>query len=235
MDRLSGVEELLDGPLDDPRALAGNLRDLRRVNRWLGGIDLSQRAIDRLDDGERPVRTMLDVGTGAADIPLALIARARTNGHDLQVVGLDSRPEVLAAAATMDRAVTSTDGLELQVGDGRSLPYDDDAFDLAHTSLAVHHLEPAEAVAFVREMVRVARHGVVINDLTRGRFLYLGAWLLAHVATTNRYTRHDGPLSVRRAYTPDELVSLLEQAGLEVVARIRGPFGHRWAIAARIR
>ncbi len=35
MKRLTDAVELLDGALDDPVALAGNLRDLRRINRWL--------------------------------------------------------------------------------------------------------------------------------------------------------------------------------------------------------
>ena len=167
-------------PAGRARVLAGNLRDLRRVNRWLGGIDISQRAIDRLDGSDRD---------RSADDPRRRHrcrrhpARApRPGAHErsrLRVVGLDSRPEILAAAATVDPALDDDRGLELQVGDGRSLPFEDDAFDLAHTSLAVHHLEPTDAVAFIREMGRVARHGVVVNDLTRGRFLYLGAWLLA--------------------------------------------------------
>lgn len=254
MDRLSGVEELLDGPLDAPRVLAGNLRDLRRVNRWLGGVDLSWRAIERLDEavGTAPAhpvdreasagprgastgpRSLLDVGTGAADIPLALMERARDRGRPLRVVGLDSRPEVLAAAAILDPALTARDGLELHVGDGRTLPFDDRAFDIAHSSMVIHHLEPADAVALLREMARVARQGVIVNDLARSRPAFVGAWLLAHLATRNRFTRNDGPLSVRRAYTPDELAVLLERAGLVVVARIRGPFGHRWALVGRM-
>src|SRR5919109_1451109 len=48
MDRLTGVPELLDGPLDDPDVLIGNLRDLRRVNPWLGGIAPSKTAVDAL-------------------------------------------------------------------------------------------------------------------------------------------------------------------------------------------
>ena len=70
MDRLTGVEELLDGPLDDRPALVGNLRDLARVNRRLGGLDLSARAIDALAPGRSSIE-VLDVGTGGADIPLA--------------------------------------------------------------------------------------------------------------------------------------------------------------------
>ena len=46
MDRLADAVELLDGPLDDQATLAGNLRDLARVNRWLGGASLSGPAID---------------------------------------------------------------------------------------------------------------------------------------------------------------------------------------------
>src|SRR6185295_19381324 len=97
MDRLTDAVELLDGPLDDPVALADNLRDLRRVNRWLGGVALSSAAISALA-AHRSDLAVLDVGTGGADIPLALLADAGRHGRTLHVVGLDSRPEVLAAA-----------------------------------------------------------------------------------------------------------------------------------------
>ena len=65
-------------------------------------------------------------------------------------------------------------------------------------------------------MGRVARRGIVVNDLLRGRGAWLGAWLLSHLATRNRYTRNDAPLSVRRAYTASELMSLVAAAGLRV-------------------
>jgi ubiquinone/menaquinone biosynthesis C-methylase UbiE len=232
MRRSVDVEELLDGPLDDPAALRGNLRDLERANRWLGGASLSARAIDRLA-GDRGTLTVLDVGTGAADIPLALLARAARDGRRLQVTGIDNRPEILAAAVARRPQLGSTDGLELQVGDGRALPFPDRSFDIAHASLLVHHLEPSVAVALLREMGRVARRGIVINDLRRNRLAWLGAWLLSRLVTGNRYTRHDAPLSVRRAYTLAELTSLMAAAGLRVEASATGgPFGHRVVLAA---
>ena len=40
--------------------------------------------------------------------------------------------------------------------------------------MVVHHLEPADAVALLREMARVARLGVVVNDLVRGRLFWVG-------------------------------------------------------------
>jgi SAM-dependent methyltransferase len=231
MDRLTDVPELLDGPLDDPAALVGNLRDLRRINRWLGGVALTSRAIDALA-AHRGDLSVLDVGTGGADIPLALLADAPRRGRTLHVVGLDSRPEVLAAAALAAPAVIATDGLTMQIGDGRSLPYADDAFDVVHASLVLHHLDGDDGPALLLEMARVARLGIVVNDLHRGRLAWVGAWLLGHLMTRNRYTRHDAPLSVRRAYRLEEALMLVRGSGLAPVRTIRGRFGHRYAIAA---
>jgi ubiquinone/menaquinone biosynthesis C-methylase UbiE len=232
MDRLAGAEELLDGPLDDRAALIGNLRDLARVNRRLGGADLSARAIDGLAPGRASI-AVLDVGTGAADIPLALIERGRAAGRIVRVTGVDTRPEVLEAAAVIDPRVTATGELALHVADGRALPFRDATFDVVHASLLVHHLDPDAVRALFAEMLRVARLGVVVNDLVRSRATWLGAWLLAHVATRNRLTRYDGPLSVRRAYSVAELTALLASAGLRVERRYNGFAGHRVALAAR--
>lgn len=232
MDRLAGAEELLDGPLDDRAALIGNLRDLARVNRRLGGADLSVRAIDGLAPGRASI-AVLDVGTGAADIPLALIERGRAAGRIVRVTGVDTRPEVLEAAAVIDPRVTATGELALHVADGRALPFPDATFEVVHASLLVHHLDPDAARALFAEMLRVARLGVVVNDLVRSRATWLGAWLLAHVATRNRLTRYDGPLSVRRAYSVAELTALLAAAGLRVERRYDGFAGHRVALAAR--
>ena len=118
MDRLAGAEELLDGPLDDRAALVGNLRDLARFNRHLGGVDLSARAIQALAPGTAEV-SILDVGTGGADIPLALIERGRAAGRLVRVPGVDDRPEVLEAATLADPRVTATGELTLHVADGR--------------------------------------------------------------------------------------------------------------------
>jgi Methylase involved in ubiquinone/menaquinone biosynthesis len=243
MERLVETPELLDGPLADRATLAGNLRDLRRVNRFLGGTALSRRAIDALvvstaaaalaPADPHPIR-LLDVGTGGADIPIALLASWRASGRRLEVTAVDSRPEVLEAAGGGSGGI-DVPGLQLAVADGRDLPYEDRSFDIAHASLVLHHLEPEEAIALLREMRRVARLGVVVNDLARGRLAWLGAWLLAHLATGNAFTRHDAPLSVRRAYTAIEATALFERAGMRPSFDVRGFMGHRWAIAARSR
>src|SRR5699024_10107521 len=82
-------------------------------------------------------------------------------------------------------------------------------------SLSLHHFPPDDAVRVLAEMDRIARTGLILNDLRRDRLGYAAAWLAARLTTRNRLTRHDAPLSVLRAYTPGELAGLLRQAGTD--------------------
>ena len=238
MRRLSEASEYLDGALSDRATLVGNLRDLRRVNSIFGGTGLSIRALRALvEQGEPGAATgleairVLDVGTGAADIPARML-RARGPWREVHATATDSRSEVIDAAHLVDPSLADEPNLSLALADGRSLPYPDGAFHVAHASLVLHHLEPDDAVAFLRELSRVARLGVVVNDLERSRLGWLGAWLILHAMTRNRFTLHDGPLSVRRAYRRGEARDLLGAAGLRSVREEVGIAGHRWAIAA---
>ena len=240
MRRLADAREYLDGDLTDARRLDGNLRDLRRINRAFGGVALSVRAVRALVEATRDDRNgatprddlhVLDVGTGAADIPVALV-RARGPWHSMHVTAVDSRAEIVAAAPRVTPELWRDGAVSLGVADGRQLPFADREFDVAHASLVLHHLEPPEAVRFLRELARVSRLGIVINDLTRGVAPWLGTWLVLHATTRNPLTLHDGPLSVRRAYTRREAAALLDAAGLRPIVQLDGLGWHRWAIAA---
>ena len=215
MRRLEAAHELLDGPLDE-RLLEGNLRDLARVNRWLGGVDLSERAIAPLSMNNF-VLSILDVGTGGADIPLRLARDGR------EITATDIKPEIVAAAtrSSRDKVVIREGALSAEA---------DASFDVVHASLVIHHLDPAAAVSFLADMSRVARQAVVINDLDRGWRWWASAWLLTRLATRNEYTRHDAPLSVRRAYTEKDVVQMAQQAGLRPVARYATRPAFRYAL-----
>lgn len=206
--RRSTRRELLDqGVLADDE-LATNLADLERLNRLPGGVGASVAAVARLVEGADA--SVLDVGAGRGDIALAFTRRG------WRTVALDSDPAVLAIARAR---LGTAPNVGLVHADGRALPFDDGSFDVAHCSLLVHHLDPPDAVALLREMGRVARRGVVINDLRRGLLPLAAVSVAVALLGRCRATRHDGRLSVRRAYTLDEIDTLLAEAGLGVVRR----------------
>lgn len=206
------ADELLESGTLPQRDVDANLADLARLNRLPGGVGSSVRAIARLA-GDRAGLEILDVGTGAADMPLAFARRG------WRTIALDANPDVLSYAV---EAAANEPAVEVVDADGRSLPYPDASFDVAHSSLLIHHLDPAEAVAALVEMRRVARHGVVVNDLRRGLVPLAATAVSAVVLGRSRVTRIDGIASVRRSYTLAELDDLLAAAGLRRTWRSPG-------------
>jgi ubiquinone/menaquinone biosynthesis C-methylase UbiE len=228
--RVRGATERLDAPDADPATVADSLDDLARINRLFGGTRLTLHALDGLLGRRgRGHVTLLDAGCGGGDVAVAMAAWARRRGFVPRVIGVDASPAIVALA--FDRVGRD---VELRVGDMRALELDDESVDVATCSLVLHHLEPPDALLALRELGRVARRGVVVNDLVRTRTGLLGAHLVARLLTRNPITRHDAVLSVRRAYDRGELLDLLRQAGLRPL-ELRGRLGYRVAIVAEPR
>jgi SAM-dependent methyltransferase len=201
--------ELLDAPAHDLAALADNLRDLRALDRYLGSTALTWRALWPMLRALPPgaTTTLLDVATGGADGPRVLAARARRHGYDLRPFASDRLADVLRLAREAGAR------FPLIQHDALAIPLCDAAVDFVTCSLALHHFDPPAAVALLHELGRIARRGVIINDLRRGRLAYAGAQLLAR-GPWHTMARHDGPLSVLRAYTLEEARALVAQAGI---------------------
>jgi ubiquinone/menaquinone biosynthesis C-methylase UbiE len=227
LQRLEGAVERLDAPGTDLREVESSLDDLARINRLLGGTRLTQGALRRLLGGREPgPLTLLDAGSGGGDMATAMARWARAQGFEPRVLAVDASAAITALAA--ERVGGDVEPL---VGDMRALELEDDSVDVATCSLVLHHLEPPEAVQALRELGRVARVGVVVNDLVRTRLGLLGAYTVIRVLTRNAITRHDAVMSVRRAYTRRELAGLVQDAELRPV-HVRGWLGYRVAIAA---
>jgi SAM-dependent methyltransferase len=203
--------ELMDGDGFSAEELAGNFRDIQRVNRWFGGTSAILASLPELIPDGTKTLSVLDLATGVADIPVTVQRWGATRGYAVDITATDSSPEVLALAGAQ---VAGLPRIRLLRADARNMPFADHTFDVATCSLALHHFSPGDAILVLREMDRLCRTGFIVNDLRRGAVGYGAAWLASRLTTRSRLTRHDAPLSVRRAYTPGELRSLLNEAGV---------------------
>jgi ubiquinone/menaquinone biosynthesis C-methylase UbiE len=197
--------ELIDGPVDSQSELEDSFRDIALINRRFGGTAVVRFALRKLEPS-----TLLDVATGVSDIPYAILTSARDRGKALTVTCLDNNETLVQLGGERyagDSAITFVHG------DGNALPFADDSFDVAMCNLALHHFDPEHAVALLRELRRVSRLTPIVTDLSRSRLTLLAAFAFSRLFTRNRLTRHDAPLSARRAYTPAEAVLLARSAG----------------------
>jgi hypothetical protein len=206
--------EIIDGPRPVPFAdLACCMTDLARVNGLFFGRMVTMIHVKQMLSAlpaDRVV-TVLDVGTGAADIPRRVVRWARRAGRRIRVFALDRDPATLQIATQAARDYPEITFLQ---GDALSLPIRPGAVDLTISAMTLHHLEPDAAVRYLAEMDGAARVGFVVNDLVRTRLAHAVVWLITRFVTRSAIARHDGPLSVLRAYTPGEVTELCEKAGL---------------------
>ena len=220
--RAAGVLEIIDGPPVPFKDMACCMTDISRVNGLFGGRMVTMVHVKRLLaawPADRLV-TVLDVGTGAGDIPRELVRWARREGRRIRIFALDRDPATLQIAATLVRDYPEISFLR---GDALRLPIRAGSVDLTISAMTLHHLEPDAGVQYLAEMNRAARVGFVVNDLVRSRLAHWVVWLITRFITRGAISRHDGPLSVKRSYTPGEVSGLCEQAGLKDVDVV-----HHW-------
>jgi ubiquinone/menaquinone biosynthesis C-methylase UbiE len=197
--------ELIDGPIDSPRELEESFRDIALINRAFGGTAVARFALRALTP-----RTLLDVGTGLADIPYAILQASCRRNRALSITCLDNNETLVEIAR---KRYAGDAGIAFVHGDGTALPFDDGAFDVAMCNLAFHHFDPAAAIVLLRELRRVSSVTPIVTDLSRSQLSLLAAWTFSRLFTDNRLTRNDAPLSARRAYTRTEAVELARSAG----------------------
>lgn len=214
--------ERMDDPGADLAALRSAFGHIVAVNRWLG----ARRALRLHLPWALPAgghdRAVLDVGTGAGDLAALISDWAHRQGTPVRIVALDMSAASVAEVRDRNRSET---GIEAVQADGLRLPFRDGTFDLVHLSMTLHHMDGPDLVPLLRETARVARGRVLVGELERCLPNYLGARLLAATLwRRNPITRHDGPLSVLRAFTAGELQALGSTAGLRSVSVHRHAF-----------
>lgn len=216
MSALPPGRELLDDPAADPARVAESLHHIARSNRWFGGRAALRWGVARALEGaaRRPV-VLLDLGTGAGDLPRHLRAWGAARGMTITALGLERIPSAARLAA---RA-----GLPTVLGTAGSLPVRPGSVDIVTISQLLHHLVPEDAVALLREATRVARRAVVVADLHRAPFACVAFRLGAAALRFDPHTRADGLTSIARGYTPAELARLCATAGVPARVAVR-PF-----------
>jgi len=205
--------EMMDRADADTDLLDGDLRNLRAINKWLGGLRVVRRGVAALMTRTAPEAgiDVLDLATGSADYPVDLAKRMRQSGRSVRVVAVDKNPFMveIAQKRTAEFPEITVDEMDI-----RALPFPDGSFDIVLCSSAIHHLSREEALHLLADMNRIARIGFVVNDLDRSRAGAWAAWLYGHLSTSNPITRYDSYLSMLRAFTMDELAAMTHEAGV---------------------
>jgi 2-polyprenyl-3-methyl-5-hydroxy-6-metoxy-1,4-benzoquinol methylase len=205
--------EIMDQPGLDTTHHQQALQGLSRIN-WISRSDaILWKPIRKLAEEKRgQTLRVLDLATGAGDVPIRLARRACKAGLPITFSGVDINPTAIDFAR--QQAIASNVQVDFFPLDALTLPIPT-GYDVITCSLFLHHLEPDEAVDLLRRMAQAARSMILVNDLLRSRMGYFLAYLGTRVLTSSYVVHEDGPQSVRAAFTMAEAKQLADQAELK--------------------
>jgi len=205
------IPELMDDPALDPAEHAQALRGLARINAWSRSDAFLWPVLEEVSrrKGGNPIK-VLDVATGAGDVPIALWGRAVAVRLPIELFGCDVSPTAVQHATNAAAAANAR--IRFFEHDVLRDPLPE-RYDLIVCSLFLHHLSEEEAVTLLARM-RDAADAVAINDLSRSKLNYILVWIAARLLSRSPVVHFDGPASVQSAFTPAEAKALAERAGM---------------------
>ena len=211
-------DELLDRDEGTEEQVALSLRDLDRINRYLGGKAFLRRHVfpllDRADPS-RPLR-ILDLACGSAVCARWIADRVRRWGRKVEIVALDRSARHLDVARA-EIARGRADGypeITLLRADAGRLPFQAGTFDLVVSTLFLHHLSPPDLAVMIRVWACVCRGRLLLNDLVRDWVPYYFFLAARPIFARSPLTRYDGQVSLLRAYALPEMRAIAERAGV---------------------
>lgn len=198
-----------------PAEYEGCLVELRRVNKWLGDSRALRNSLLADIERDRPRHgfSVLDVGAGSGELLRVALAWAERRSLIATCVGIELNSR--SAFAIKEQSPAAIQAVQ---GDALSLPFADQSFDYAISSLFTHHLTDEQVANVLREMGRVARKRIFVIDLHRHPVAYFLYTTIGKLFLHTRLLREDGALSILRSFKDKELARLALQAGLSGVS-----------------
>ncbi len=206
------VGEMMDQPDLETRHHQHALGGLSRINRLSNAAGLVFPSLRmQAERTDRPLR-VLDLATGAGDLPIALARKAAREGLSIQIDGCDKSPVAIEyAIRNADQNRIQADFLELDLL-CQEIP---DDYDVVICSLFLHHLNDQQVVELLDRVRQRTGIALIVSDLRRCLAGYVLAWTATRALTRSQVVHIDGPLSVRAAFTIPEISHIAIQAGLD--------------------
>lgn len=217
--------EWMDGDDVTAETFAACLVDLAQVNTVTLARRPTLQFVDRALDaaGSRPL-TIVDVGYGAGDMLRAVARLVARRGRTARLIGFDINPRSEPVARSL-----TPDNIYIDFRTGNAFAFGEPV-DIVISSLVTHHMADDEIVRFLMWMEYRAALGWFVNDLHRHAIAYHGFRLMAAAMRWHPFVRHDGPLSVARAFTARDWGALLDHANVSEAARVCWRFPFRYCV-----
>ena len=190
--------------------MKGVLTDLKNVNKWLGGNDISIKGIIKLlpEGAKEQTITILDLGCGDGEILRECARLAKREGYNFRLIGIDANAFILEEARRRSTDFQNITFLEKDVFSSEIKELD---YDIALCTLFLHHFPTEDLKTLLQRLINQAQVGIVVNDLHRSRMAFWLFKMVSYVIIKTSIARNDGLISVARGFKRRELERLSKE------------------------
>lgn len=227
----SGKKELVDDLALDDTALTQNLEELEAVNHWLGGKTTLISALNKVyQQHSRLLKaktiTIADLGCGGGDLLRAVHDWAKAKQLNVDLIGIDANPFMVRYAVEKSRTFSK---IRFKTANVLSDAFKTMRFDIVCLNTFCHHLSDADLIKLLKQLETQTSTAIIVNDLHRHWIAYLSIKWISRLLNFSYLAKHDGPLSVLRAFRKRELIDLIKRADFDRY-RIRWRWAFRWEV-----
>lgn len=221
----STLPEIMDQNNLAERDVVAALRDIEKVNIYLGGYNVILNALNQLNWKKNSI-SILDIGSGGGDTLKAVADWAKKANINVHLIGLDINPIMTNYALLNCKEYSNINFETSNVFEKKSLNY---KADIVMCNLFCHHFDELELIKLLKRMNDLCNFKIIINDLHRTWFAYYSIKIITKLFSNSYMVKYDAPLSVARSLTKDEWLISLKLAGFTNY-KIKWCWAWRWQI-----
>ena len=226
-EKRSEEKELMDDLDCSGEELEQTLRELKTINRWLGGNHVTTDGLSKVMAlHPQSSYRIADIGCGGGDMIGIMDQWAKSQKHKVNFAGIDANPNIIELAKLRLHEVTNVRWRVQNVFDPT---FSQEKVDLVTCTLFTHHFTDNELVELIQAFRSKASLGIVINDLHRHWFAFHSIRILTGIFSKSPMVRNDASLSVLRSFKKADWERILRAAGIENF-KIRWFWAFRWQV-----
>lgn len=208
----STEKELMDDLNCSGEELNQTLRELKTINRWLGGNYVTTSGLAKIFKSyPQDSYTVADIGCGGGDMIRVMHNWAESQKKEVKFTGIDANRNIIDLAAVR---LADLPKVTWKVQNVFEPEFSEEKVDISTCTLFTHHFTDSELVGLLKSLQAKSHLGIVINDLHRHWFAYSSIKLLTRLFSKSEMVRHDASLSVLRSFSRSDWERILAQAGI---------------------
>ncbi len=224
--------EIMDDFTLEGDDLRVNLDILASINKWLGGNQITLNGIKNLvsDYPKNHKFVIADLGCGNGDMLRKVSKLGDKLGLQFELIGIDANLDTVNYAKELSLGFKNISYIQMNIF---SREFDEITYDIALSTLFLHHLNDEEIIVKLNQLNKRARIAIIVNDLHRSKLAYF-LFNIISFFINNKIVRNDGLVSIRRGFKKHELMHFANQLHVNSTIGWRWAFRYQWIMKTKI-